>query len=105
MSYEIIFAPEAVEDFKGFSGGLRGTIKKAIETHLRHAPERISKSRIKRLRDLRQPQYRLRIDQIRVFYDVDSDAHRVAVLRILPKLETYQYLETEGLPDEDTTTD
>ena len=37
-----------------------------------------SKSRIKRLRGLRHPQYRLRIDEIRVFYDVEGD--RVEIL-------------------------
>ena len=42
----------------------------AIELHLSHTPEFVSKSRIKRLREVRSPQYRLRIDDWRVFYDV-----------------------------------
>src|SRR4030095_605923 len=42
-----------------------------------------SKSRIKRLRGLRRPQYRLRVDNTRVFYDVIDEA--VAVLAIVPK--------------------
>jgi mRNA interferase RelE/StbE len=38
--------------------------------HLRHGPTKLSKSRIKRLRGLEQPQYRLRVGETRVFYDV-----------------------------------
>ncbi len=105
MPFEIVFAPEALRDFKDFEGGIQATIKKGIETHLRHQPKRTSKTRIKRLRGLRQPQFRLRIDQIRVFYDVDSEANRVEVLRISPKLLSTSYLEEEGIPDEDTTAD
>ena len=37
---------------------------------LRFEPTKLSKSRIKRLRGLEQPQYRLRVGEIRVFYDV-----------------------------------
>jgi hypothetical protein len=35
---------------------------------------------------------------------VNLEEHRVEVLRILPKLQTYQYLEEEGLPDEEDAT-
>jgi len=52
---------------------------------------KVSKSRIRRLRGLRRPQYRLRIDDIRVFYDVDGGT--VQVLAIIPKLITAQWLE------------
>lgn len=38
--------------------------------HLRHEPTKTGRSRIKRLRGLSRPQYRLRADDIRVFYDV-----------------------------------
>ena len=105
MPFDIVLAPEALQDFKSFEGGIQATIKKGIETHLRHDPKRTSKSRIKRLRGLRQPQYRLRIDQVRVFYDVDREANRVEVLRIFPKLHSLSYLEEEGIPNEDTTAD
>ncbi len=42
-----------------------------------------SKSRIKRLRGLRRPQYRLRVDEIRVSYDVAGNT--VEILAIVPK--------------------
>ena len=41
-------------------------VTEAIERHLTHEPTKISKSRIKRLRGLSQPQYRLRVGDIRV---------------------------------------
>jgi prevent-host-death family protein len=70
MPFEIVLAPEAVEDFKTLRANVRADIRTALETHLRHEPAKVSRSRIKRLRGLRQPQYRLRVGEIRIFYDV-----------------------------------
>ena len=70
VRYEIIFAPEALDDLKRVPRADANMILDAMELHLRHAPELVSKSRIKRLRGLRSPQYRLRTDEWRVFYDV-----------------------------------
>ena len=50
-----------------------------------HEPTKVSKSRIKRLRGLSQPQYRLRVGDIRVFYDVTETT--VHVLAIIPKAQ------------------
>jgi mRNA interferase RelE/StbE len=96
MRFEIILAPEAVEDLKQFKANTRGAIRVALETHLRHQPEKISRSRIKRLRGLRQPQYRLRIGDIRVFYDVSDSA--VEILAIVEKPEAQQWLEQFASP-------
>lgn len=105
MIFEIIFSPEALDDFKRLEGGLRMKIKKGIESYLRLEPSKTSKSRIKRLKGLRQPQYRLRLGQIRVFYDMNTAEKRVEIIRILPKFKTYSYLEKEALRDENPTTD
>jgi mRNA interferase RelE/StbE len=94
MRREIIFAPEAVEDLKGLSARDRSIIRAAIEGHLRHEAEQISKSRIKRLRGLSQPQYRLRVEGFRVFYDVSHDA--VEVLAMVPKSGTAAWLDEMG---------
>jgi len=83
MRHEIILAPEAVEDLAEFDAHWRAIVKDAIEEHLRHQPEKVSKSRIKRLRGFERPQYRLRVGEIRIFYDVTSG--RVEVLGIIPK--------------------
>ena len=77
MRYEIILAPEANEDLKRLEARVRKAVKEGIEKHLRHEPARLSKSRIKRLRGLRRPQYRLRIGEVRIFYDVAEGAVQV----------------------------
>lgn len=41
----------------------------AIDHHLRHEPSQPSRSRIKRLREVRRPQFRLRVGEVRVFYE------------------------------------
>jgi mRNA-degrading endonuclease RelE of RelBE toxin-antitoxin system len=59
----------------------------------------VSKSRIKRLRGLSHPQYRLRVgDDIRVFYDVAEKA--VQVLAIVLKSEADAWLAKHGENDE-----
>ena len=54
----------------------------------------MSKSRIKQLRGLRHPQYRLRIDEIRLYYDIVNDS--VEILAILPKSKTAAWLKEMG---------
>ncbi|HEY3169898.1 MAG TPA: type II toxin-antitoxin system RelE/ParE family toxin [Thermoanaerobaculia bacterium] len=49
-----------------------------------------SRSRIKRLRGRRRPQYRLRIGDLRVFYDVAEE--RVEVLAIVSKEGAVEWL-------------
>ncbi len=72
--------------------------------HLRHEPTKTSKTRIKRLRGLSRPQYRLRVgDDIRVFYDVTEDT--VEVLAIVPKSEANEWLERYGESDEESASD
>ena len=96
MPFEIVLAPEAVEDLRNLKGNLRSTVRDAIETHLRHQPERASRSRIKRLRGVRRPQYRLRVGEVRVFYDVADT--RVEILAIVAKSEADGWLRQFGEP-------
>ncbi len=60
MRYEIILAPEAVEDLRRLKASARAMVRDAVERYLRHEPTKTSKARIKRLRGLSRPQYRLR---------------------------------------------
>ncbi len=90
MRYEIIFSPEAVEDLRQLKARLRSTMRDAIEAHLRHEPMKQSKSRIKRLRGIRRPQYRLRVGDTRIFYDVSERA--VEILAIVPKEGVIEWL-------------
>jgi mRNA interferase RelE/StbE len=94
MKYEILFAPQAVEDLKRLSAKNRSTVRDAIEKHLRFEPMKLSRSRIKRLRSLRHPQYRLRIGDFRVLYDVSEV--QVEILAIIPKSQAADWLEQVG---------
>ena len=96
MSFDIILAPEAIADLKRLKGNVRGVVRDALETHLRHEPEKTSRSRIKRLRGLSRPQYRLRVDECRVYYDVMYGT--VEVLAIVPESETELWLAQFGKP-------
>ena len=94
MRYEIILAPEAANDLKRLKAHLRAEIRDALERHLRHAPTKTSRSRIKRLRGLSKPQYRLRVGEIRVFYDVSKCS--VEVLAIITKSQADAWLREAG---------
>jgi mRNA interferase RelE/StbE len=96
MKYAILLAPEAVIDLRGLRANLRSQVREAIEAHLRHEPAKVSKSRIKRLRGLARPQYRLRIDEVRVFYDITGNT--VEVLAIVAKSEAESWLAQFGNP-------
>lgn len=99
MRYDLLFAPEAVEDYENLAANVRAEVRDGIERHLRHEPTKTGKSRIKRLRGLSRPQYRLRVgDDIRVFYDVIETA--VEILGIVPKSEALKWLERYGESDE-----
>ena len=100
MRHEIILAPEAKEDFKALKAPDRAAVRDAMEQHLRHEPTKTSRSRIKRLQGMRRPQYRLRVEDIRVFYDVTDEA--VEVLAIVAKSEAAAWLERHGQPENET---
>lgn len=97
MPFDIILAPEAVDDLKSLKAHVRAAVRAALETHLRHEPRRASRSRIKRLRGLRRPQYRLRVGDVRVFYDVSATS--VEVLAIVAKSEAESWLAQFGSPE------
>ena len=95
MRYEIILAPEAVEDVRNLKAHLRSIVRDAIETSLRHAPTQISKSRIKRLSGRDRPQFRLRVGEVRIFYDVREST--VEILAVVSKSEAAEWLRREGM--------
>ena len=96
MRYEVVLAPEAARAFRSLPAYHRAEVRDALERHLRNEPTRVSKSRIKRLRGLSQPQYRLRVGEVRVFYDVTREA--VEVLAIVTKAEAARWLAAHGTP-------
>lgn len=92
-TYEIILKRSAVDDMDKLRKYYTSQIADAMVKHLRHQPTKESKSRIKRLRGIRNPDYRLLVGEYRVFYTVDQDARRVNVLRVMHKDETHSYYE------------
>ena len=96
MTFKIILAPSAVKQLGALRADIRSRVRDAIELHLRHDPAKVSKSRIKRLRGLHRPQFRLRVDEVRVFYDVSETT--VEVLAIVSKAKAQEWLKQEGTP-------
>src|SRR5437660_9662579 len=99
MRYEVVLAPEAARSYRSLPAYRRAEVRDALERHLRHEPTRTSKSRIKRLRGLSQPQFRLRVGEVRVFYDVTSKA--VEIVGIVNKPEADRWLAKHGTPTGD----
>jgi mRNA-degrading endonuclease RelE of RelBE toxin-antitoxin system len=98
MRYDVILAPDAVRALQALPARQRSEVRDALERHLRNEPTKMTRSRIKRLRGLRRPQYRLRVNEIRVFYDVTETA--VEVLAIVSKSEAQEWLAEAGTPDD-----
>jgi mRNA interferase RelE/StbE len=96
MAFEIILAPQAVASLKSLSVPVRTGVREALELHPTHEPTKVGKSRIKRLRGLSQPQYRLRVGDIRVFYDVTET--QVQVLAVVTKADAQAWLDEQGTP-------
>lgn len=84
-SYEIVLKRSAIADMDRLRKYDAAQIADAMEKHLGRGPAKESKSRIKRLRGISNPDYRLRVGDYRVFYSVDEDARRVDVLRVMHK--------------------
>ena len=96
MRHTIVLAPEAVDDFRRLTARDKAVVRDGMEHHLRHQPTKTTRSRIKRLRGVLKPQYRLRLDDLRVFYDVEG--REVSVLAIVPKRRAAEWLEHYGVP-------
>jgi mRNA interferase RelE/StbE len=91
--FRIVLRPVAAGQIRRLRRVDAVTILDAMETHLRHEPERVSRSRIKRLRGMQDATYRLRVGEYRVFYDVVEDG--VIVNAILHKRETIRFYREE----------
>jgi mRNA interferase RelE/StbE len=89
--YTIMLKPSAVTDMDALRKYDATHIADAMERHLQQNPTKESKSRIKRLRGISNPDYRLRVGDYRIFYVVDEIAHRVHVLRVMHKNQTLEY--------------
>lgn len=100
MKHRVVFTREARKDYRDLPARIRAEKGDAIDRHLLHEPTRVSRSRIKRLRGTRKPQYRLRVRDVRVFYDVREG--EVDVLAIVEKSEASEWLKRIGEYDEES---
>ena len=94
MAYRIVFTENAIDDYKELDARWRARIRDAIISHLTHEPAKESKSRIKKLKEIKHPEYRLRVDEMRVFYDVNEGD--VVIVAIMSKEKTIEWLEEHG---------
>lgn len=99
MKYAVVIAQSAQEEFGQFDARWRAALKAAMREHLENEPRKESKSRIRKLQGLRQPQYRLRVGEVRVFYDVNDALERVEVVGFVARPETKEWLEKHGVPE------
>lgn len=95
MVFEVILKPDAIKDLDKLRKYDATWIADAIEQYLTREPEKLSRSRIKRLRGPQPAEYRLRVGAFRVFYTVDSEESKVFVLRILHKDQTAKFYQKE----------
>ena len=92
-AYQIILKRSAVIDMDRLRTYDATQVADAIQEHLSHQPTRESRSRIKRLRGIDNPDYRLRVGDYRVFYTVDDVGRQVQVLRVMHKRQAHSYYE------------
>ena len=92
-AYEIFLKPTAIKDMDRLSRFDAVTVSDVMEECLGDKPAKESKSRIKRLKGISDPDYRLRAGNYRIFYSIDETSRRVNVLRVLRKDETQEYYE------------
>jgi mRNA-degrading endonuclease RelE of RelBE toxin-antitoxin system len=92
--FRIVVRPRAAAQIRRLRRVDAVAILDAMETHLRHQPDRVSRSRIKRLRGSRAATYRLRVGDYRIFYDL-AEAE-VVVSAVLHKRETAEFYGEEA---------
>src|SRR5687768_16502228 len=99
IRYSIRYSQDALKALKQLRPYDRGAVLSSIDRVLTTNPTQESKARIKRLRQPAPTQYRLRVGDVRVFYDVDGQTVKIAL--ILSKEEAERELrDTENARDE-----
>src|SRR5438874_1916522 len=92
MAFEIRYSSEAVEQLERLRSFDSAAIVTEIEQVLTVNPTLVSKARVKLLRQPAPTQYRLRVGDYRVFYDVAAANQVVHVIQILSKDNALTFL-------------
>ncbi len=80
--YNIVYDVEALAELKALRRHDQVAVTTAIDQHLSNQPTQVSRSGIKRLDPPVVANYRLRVGDFRVFYDVDEASRTVFVIAI-----------------------
>jgi mRNA interferase RelE/StbE len=83
--YQIQYGSKAEDDVANLRAFDARAVIEAANAHLRHAPIQESRSRIKRMTQPFWSQFRLRVGELRVYYDVDEKDRVVSIVRVLVK--------------------
>jgi mRNA-degrading endonuclease RelE of RelBE toxin-antitoxin system len=85
VPYTIVFGPRAAADLRSLRKHKQVTIRDHINRFLLYQPTQEQGPRIKALVQPAIAQYRLRVGDFRVYYDVDETTTTVSVIRIVRK--------------------
>jgi mRNA-degrading endonuclease RelE of RelBE toxin-antitoxin system len=92
LAYEVEFTPDAANQLRALRVYDRAKIAEQCIDFLSTNPTLESKSRIKRMREHTFPPFRLRVEDYRVFYDVDELQKRVMIYGVVSKEQANVWL-------------
>jgi mRNA-degrading endonuclease RelE of RelBE toxin-antitoxin system len=95
MPYSVQFTPEAARQLRALRASERVKIADRRLRILSVNPTLTSKARVKRLRDEVFPPFRLRVDEYRVFYDVEEEKQTVMIYAVVGKDEANEWLTSQ----------
>ncbi len=85
MSYHLVIANSAKRDMRR----LEPSLQQRVAIRLQILSDTPRPSGVKKLRD-RENQWRIRIGDYRVIYEIDDDEHLIVILRIKHRREAYR---------------
>jgi mRNA interferase RelE/StbE len=94
VKFAIEFTDLALRQLRDLARSERLLVLEAVERFLSHEPEKVSKSRIKRLRGFAVPAYRLRLGELRIYYSVTNQT--VTIHGTAPKDDQDDWLQRFG---------
>ncbi len=95
MPYSVQFTPEAARQLRVLRAFDRVKIADQCLRILSVNPTLTSKARIKRLRDDVFPPFRLRVDDYRVYYDIEEENRTVMIYAVVSKDEANEWLTSQ----------
>ena len=94
MAFQLIYSNTARAEIKALRAYDRQRVMTMVDSLLRHQPTNTSRSRIKEMTQPFWSQYRLRVDEFRVYFDVDEVHQTVHILHVRCKT-------TDSTPEEE----